>query len=206
MRLLRRAPTALITLVVLTVLIAGRSRMASAGGEELIGTAAPEFTGLAWPGGHPLTVAGLRGRVVLIRFWTDGCPYCAHTAPALNDLHRRYGRDGLTVIGIYHPKPPGPRSEAAVTAAVRRLGFQFPVAIDANWDTLRRWWLDRSDRAWTSVSFLLDRHGRIRFIHPGGEYYPGEGAPGRDYESLRAAIERLLAEPAEANRAVKGAS
>jgi peroxiredoxin len=179
--------------------------MASAKADELIGTAAPEFTGLAWLGGHPLTVAGLRGKVVLIRFWTDGCPYCTHTAPALNGLHRRYAPAGLTVIGIYHPKPPGHRPEAMIADAARRLGFQFPVAIDASWDTLRRWWLDRGDRPWTSVSFLLDRQGRIRFVHPGGEYYPGEGAPGRDYEALHAAIERLLAEPAAPNRAAKGA-
>jgi peroxiredoxin len=170
--------------------------MASAKADELIGKPAPEFRGLTWLGEHSLTVAGLRGKVALIRFWTDGCPYCAHTAPALNELHRRYGREGLTVIGIYHPKPPGPRSEATVAAAARRLGFQFPVAIDADWETLRRWWLSQGDHGWTSVSFLLDRQGRIRFIHPGGEYYPGEGAPGRDYEALRATIEHLLAEPA----------
>ncbi|HUG36776.1 MAG TPA: hypothetical protein VML54_07485, partial [Candidatus Limnocylindrales bacterium] len=72
------------------------------------------------------------------------------------------------------------------------LGFEFPVAIDAGWRTLRAWWLDGRPRAWTSVSFLLDRQGVIRHVHPGGQYVQG----GAEHAALEAAIERLLAQPA----------
>ena len=62
------------------------------------------------------------------------------------------------------------------------------LAIDPDWRTLRRWWLDRADSGWTSVSFLLDREGVIRWIHPGGEYV--EGDP--DFAELEAEVRRLL--------------
>jgi peroxiredoxin len=186
----------LLTIVVLALFGAGDGRMAAATreGSELLGTPSPPLTGLAWVGGHSFSLEELRGKVVLLRWWTEGCAYCANTAPALAALHQRYGPKGLVVIGVYHPKPPGPRSEAAVTAAAARLGLRFPIAIDARWEVLRRWWLDGGERGFTSVSFLLDRRGRIRFVHPGGEFYPGDGPPGRDYEAIRRTIERLLAE------------
>ncbi len=64
------------------------------------------------------------------------------------------------------------------------------MAIDTDWKTLHRWWLDGHSRRWTSVSFLLDRRGVIRHIHPGGQYVKGD----KDYEAMRSKIEALLAE------------
>lgn len=81
-------------------------------GRELIGTPAPEWRNLDWLQGGPLTLEDLRGRVVLVRFWLVGCPYCRTSAPALVGLHEKYGDRGLTVVGIHHPK-----SEAAARSA-----------------------------------------------------------------------------------------
>lgn len=169
--------------------------LAAAEGDELLGTRPPEWTAEHWLNTEPLTLEDLRGRVVLVRFWTGpGCPYCRASAPALNAWHRRHADDGLTVVGLYHHKGSGGADgadPAAVAAYAGELGFEFPVAIDSGWRTLREWWLDGRSRGWTSVSFLLDRQGVIRHVHPGGEYVEGDPAHAR----LEAAIERLLAEP-----------
>ncbi len=69
-------------------------------------------------------------------------------------------------------------------------GFKFPVAVDPEMQTLKQWWLDGDRRKWTSVSFLLDRKGVVRHIHPGGMYVKGDA----DYEAMKAKIVELLAE------------
>jgi thiol-disulfide isomerase/thioredoxin len=80
----------------------------------------------------------LRGRVVLIRWWTDTCPFCAATAPALQKLQTKYGCLGLQVIGVFHPKPAGDWSVERVREAAKRLNMNFPVALDADWKALHR--------------------------------------------------------------------
>lgn len=160
-------------------------------GKELIGKPAQEWTVTHWLNSPPLTLQSLRGKVVLVRWWTaPGCPYCAASAPALNEFHELYREKGLVVIGFYHHKSPQPLNPEEVPRLAKQFGFEFPVAIDPEWRTLRRWWLDVRPRAWTSVSFLIDRKGVIRYIHPGGSYVKGD----LDYESLRQKIEELIRE------------
>jgi peroxiredoxin len=162
---------------------------ASGSGAELIGTAAPDWTLSDWIGSPALSLAGLRGKVVLLRWFTDtSCPYCSLTAPALNQLHRDYAGRGLVVIGVYHHKRSDALDLTAVRGWARDYAFQFPVAVDRDWRTLRSWWLDGHRRAFTSVSFLIDRHGVIRQIHPGGTLAPGTP----DYQAMRARIDQLL--------------
>jgi peroxiredoxin len=160
-------------------------------GAELYGTPAPEWEVTEWIGSPPLTLSGLRGKVVLVRWFTStDCPYCGASAPALNQLHAEYARRGLVVIGMYHHKRPEPLTRDALLGWLRDYGFRFPVAIDRDWRTLKRWWLDARKRAFTSVSFLLDRRGVIRHIHPGGRLALGEA----DIAAMRSQIERLLTE------------
>src|SRR5207248_9910326 len=122
----------------------------------------------------PRTLQGLRGKVALVRWWpAPGCPYCAATAPALNEFHDRYKDRGLVVVGLYHLKSGAPLDPAAVKRSAEKLGLRFPVAIDPGWKTLRSWWLGGGDRRWTSVSFLIDRQGVVRHVHPGGQYVKG---------------------------------
>jgi len=160
-------------------------------GRELLGTRLPEWTLSDWQGSPPLTLAGLRGKVVLVRWWTaPGCPYCVASAEALNGFVAKYRDRGLVVIGAYHHKAESPLTPEHVAAQAKRLGFAFPTAIDRDWHTLRKWWLDRTERGWTSVTFLLGRDGTIRHLHGGGAYYAGE--PG--YVALEKAIETALRE------------
>ena len=168
-------------------------------GDELIGKLAPEWGTLKWMNSQPLKLSELEDKVVLIRWWTETCPFCSSSAPALNEFHDIFKEKGLVVIGMYHPKPPGPRRQKALEKAVKRLGFEFPIALDMDWSRLKRYWLSNSRHRWTSVSFLIDKRGKIRYIHPGGEYYKGEDETRtdaeRDYDELKAMIEKLIAEP-----------
>src|SRR5262245_54817107 len=95
----------------------------------------PAKTPDQWIQGGPLTLEGLRGKVVLLRFFMDSeCPYCRATAPSLNALHDEFGAKGLVVIGMYTPKPrPHPVEPAKVREYVKSYGFRFPVAVDADW-------------------------------------------------------------------------
>lgn len=150
----------------------GRAEVARAF-DEIVGHAAPEWSFERWIRTAPLSLDALRGKVVLLRWWTDKCHYCAATLPALEELRQRHARDGLVVIGVYHPKPPRTMSDRTITSVANKLGFSGPIAVDLDWSTLERYWLDgHPERTWTSVSFLIDRDGVIRWFHGGGEYHP----------------------------------
>ncbi len=160
-------------------------------GTDLIGSAAQPWQVSEWIGSPPLTLGDLHGKVVLVRWFTSpDCPYCHASAPALNRFHHDYASRGLAVIGMYHHKSDDPLTLAAVRGWVREYGFQFPVGVDRDWRTLRRWWLNGTHRDFTSVSFLIDRRGVIRHIHPGGTL--ALGTP--DSAAMQAKIEQLLAE------------
>jgi peroxiredoxin len=172
----------------------------SSDGSSLLGKPSPDWANEKWVQGGPLRLADLRGKVVLLRFFMDAdCPYCRGTAPALNELDREFGPRGLVVVGMYTPKPrPRPATLAEVRGYVETYGFRFPVAVDDDWATLRKLWLDRvPDAAFTSASLLIDRQGVVRHVQEGGLYAKdAASAKGRrDYESMRAAIVKLLAEP-----------
>lgn len=169
----------------------------SRGGHDRVGIPAPPFTVDGWIGSPPLALADLRGKVVLVRFFTDHCAYCRATAPALVELDADYRERGLAVIGLFHPKPRGAKSSVAdVAEVVRGWGWTFPVGLDASWTTLDAYWLESGERSATSASFLVDRQGVIRWVHPGPEFHPDGPADHeqcrRDYADLRAAIDQLL--------------
>ncbi len=167
-------------------------------GAEMLGRRAPEWSFERWVRGPALTPENLRGKVVLLRWWTDGCMYCAATLPGLERLRKRYGPEGLLVIGVYHPKPPRAVSDRDIVTNANRLGFKGPIAVDERWTTLQRYWLDGNpQRRFTSVSFLIDRDGLIRWVHGGGEYHPSTDPEHArcdlEYRGLVSAIEQALA-------------
>jgi len=158
---------------------------------QLIGRPAGAWEFTDWLNSPRLKLEELKGKVVLIRWWTaPGCSYCQATAPALNEFHADYHAAGLEVIGAYHHKVPGPVKVETVKELADGLGFKFPVAVDPGWKTLKRWWLSTGDRDFTSVSFLIDRHGVVRHIHPGGQFVKGD----EDYAAMKRMVEELLAE------------
>lgn len=163
--------------------------------EKLLGQRPVEWRLEHWLNSKPVSLEELHGKVVLVRWWTaPECPFCAATAPALNEFSKTFGERGLVVVGIYHHKSDTPLRPDSVRGYAEKFGFKFPVAIDPDWRTLKKWWLEPVSVDWTSVSFLLDREGRIRHIHPGGQYVKGDVG----YDTMKRMIEELLAEPVTA--------
>src|SRR5438445_7093931 len=131
--------------LLLALSLAGQGAAAQAR-QTRLGKAASEWQATNWLNTAPLTLRDLRGKVVLVRWWTaPDCPYCAATAPALNEFDAVYRDRGLAVIGFYHHKGDAPLRAKVVEEFVRKFGFKFPVAIDPDWRTLKQWWLDSGD-------------------------------------------------------------
>lgn len=174
-------------------------------GAELVGQQAPTWSFTRWIGPQH-SLAELRGKVVLIRWWTEGCHFCATTLPELERLRRAHADQGLVVIGAFHPKPPREVSDRHILSVAKRLGFGGPIAVDRSWTTLDRYWLaGHPERSWTSISFLIDRDGTIRWVHGGGEYHPSsDPAHARcaiQYREMERALAAALAEPPRAANA-----
>jgi peroxiredoxin len=163
-------------------MLSSQSSMDRFAGSDRIGVAAPSFEFDGWLNSEPLSLEGLRGQVVLVRWWTETCPFCASSAPALRSIHEQYSPQGLTVVGVYHPKADrdAPLDIARVERAVEARELNFPIAIDWDWRNgiLADWWLTGPKRPATSVTFLLDKSGIIQFVHPGMEYHDPNGIEG----------------------------
>jgi thiol-disulfide isomerase/thioredoxin len=144
---------------------------------------APEIQGTQrWfntPGGRPLTLASLRGRVVLLDFWTYSCINCIRTLPALRAWDGRYRRDGLTIVGLHAPEFPFERDAGNVERAIARNDLRYPVAQDNDFAT----WRAYGNQYWPA-KYLIDARGRVRYVHF------GEG----EYDTTERAIRALLAE------------
>ena len=144
---------------------------------------APEFVGTQrWfntPGDRPLTLAGLRGRVVLIDFWTYTCINCLRTLPHLEAWDAAYRGDGLTIVGVHSPEFSFERDAGNVAAAIRAEGIRYPVAQDNALATWSAW----GNEYWPA-EYLIDARGHVRHVHF------GEG----DYAETEAAIRALLIE------------
>jgi peroxiredoxin len=178
----------------LVLFLCAASSGAPGEGRELIGRAAPDASELRWLG-PPQPLSQLRGKVVLMRFWSDDCPMCASTLPGVDRLYAQHQKEGLVTVGVYHPKPdPRPVSDVEVRKYAASLGVHFPVAIDADWTVLKRWWLSQRPRDFTSVSFLVDRKGTIRWLHPGGELHPSRDPAHRACDLAWQELERVLAQ------------
>jgi thiol-disulfide isomerase/thioredoxin len=147
--------------------------------------------------GEPVPLSGAgASRATLLRFWTDTCPFCEASLPALQALQDEFGSRGLTTVGVYHPKPPRFMAADQVAEAAHERGFHGPLALDLDWASLQRIWLDGGPRSATSASFLVDADGRVRFVHPGPEFHPSDDPAHSgcqaDYDALRQAITALL--------------
>ncbi|MEH6419873.1 thioredoxin family protein [Pseudomonas sp. CGJS7] len=141
---------------------------------------APEFAGIErWINSPPLTMAGLRGKVVLVEFWTYSCINCIRVMPHVKQWHQRYRDSGLTVVGVHTPEYGYEKIPRNVDAAVARFGIEYPVAQDNAYAT----WNAYHNRYWPAL-YLIDRNGRVVYEHF------GEG----DYAQTEAKIKQLLAE------------
>ena len=126
---------------------------------EPAGPLAPEFVRVTqWLNSPPLSLADLRGRVVLIDVWTFGCYNCRNTLPYLRDWHAKYASEGLQIVGVHTPEFDFESVETNVREAMIRLNVTWPVAMDNNWGT----WRAYKNRYWPR-KYLVDQQGHIRF-------------------------------------------
>jgi cytochrome c biogenesis protein CcdA/thiol-disulfide isomerase/thioredoxin len=138
--------------------------------------AAPDFTGnQRWfntPGGKPLILTSLRGKVVLVDFWTYTCINCIRTLPYVEAWYARYRNRGLVVVGVHTPEFGFEKDAGNVASAIRQNGLRYPVAQDNDYST----WTAYGNQFWPA-KYLIDAHGQVRYTHFGeGEYGKTEGA------------------------------
>ncbi len=173
------AAAALIGLISATGAMIGVSVPARAGAAgKMAAATAPEIRGITrWFNSGPLTLAQLRGKVVMIDFWTYGCINCIRTLPHVVELYNKYKDRGFVVIGVHAPEFDRERSAARVAAAIKRHHITYPVAQDNDFTT----WNAYKNRYWPA-QYIIDRQGRIVFRHA------GEGA----YDVMEQTVRRLL--------------
>src|SRR6266700_2852406 len=151
--------------------------------ELLTGRPAPEFSGLrGWLNSPTLTMTGLKGKVVLLDFWTYSCVNCIRTLPHMKLLHQKYSGQGLVLVGVHTPEFEFEKLPENVASAMKRFGIEYPVAIDSDNVT----WKLYGNQYWPRQT-LVDAAGRVRWEHA------GEG----DYDKIEEQIVALVKEAGE---------
>jgi thiol-disulfide isomerase/thioredoxin len=144
-----------------------------------IGTTAPEVTSPIWINSNARSRDDLRGKVVLVEFWTFGCFNCRNVEPYVKEWHRAYADRGLVIVGVHSPEFSHERNVDAVRQYVDEHNIRYPVAIDNEFVNWKRY----GNRYWPAM-YLIDKRGIIRYVRI------GEGG----YEQTEQTIRRLLAE------------
>ncbi|XHF33233.1 cytochrome c biogenesis protein DipZ [Pseudomonas chlororaphis] len=140
----------------------------------------PSLSGaVQWLNSPELTAESLRGKVVLVDFWTYDCINCQHTLPYVKEWEKKYGKDGLVVIGVHTPEYGYERIIDNVKDQVKKLGITYPVAIDNNYAIWRNF-----DNQYWPAHYLVDAKGQVRYTHF------GEGS----YQAQEQMIQQLLKE------------
>jgi thiol-disulfide isomerase/thioredoxin len=144
---------------------------------------APELTKISgYINSNPITLADLKGKVILVDFWTYSCINCIRTIPYLNAWYEKYADDGLVIVGVHTPEFEFEKDYNNVKAAVEKFGIKYPVALDNEKQT----WNTYENRYWPR-KYLIDSEGYIRYDHI------GEGA----YAETEKVIQSLLTERTE---------
>jgi cytochrome c biogenesis protein CcdA/thiol-disulfide isomerase/thioredoxin len=152
----------------------------------------PSLSGaVEWLNSAPLSSESLRGKVVLVDFWTYDCINCQHTLPYVNEWAKKYEKDGLVVIGVHTPEYGFEKIIDNVRKQVKQLGIGYPVAIDNNYAIWRAF-----DNQYWPAHYFIDAKGQIRYSHF------GEGR----YDTQEKMIQQLLEEAKADVKATGGAS
>jgi len=162
-----------VAVVVASVLLVSGSSPAAA--------TAPEITAETWLNSEPLSMPELRGKVVLVEFWTYGCYNCKNVEPYLQRWHNRYADQGLVILAVHSPEFDYESKLDNVRRYIADNGIDYAVPVDNDFST----WRAFGNRAWPTF-YLIDKRGEVVYSHI------GEGA----YEKTEATIRRLLAENA----------
>ena len=141
---------------------------------------APEIISSNWINSNPLKMEELRGKVVIVEFWTFGCWNCRNIEPYVKAWHKKYAKDGLVVIAVHSPEFSYEKEIEKVKTYVRENNILYAVPIDNEF----RNWRQYHNRYWPTL-YVIDKKGTIQYTRI------GEGA----YEQTEQTIQRLLAEP-----------
>jgi peroxiredoxin len=147
----------------------------------------PEFRGVTrWINSEPLTMSKLRGKIVLVHFWTNGCYNCVNNYPHYKAWQERYADNkDVVIVGIHTPETAGEHDIARIKAQASKHGLKFPIAVDndaANW---KAW----NNRCWPTV-YVVDKKGTVRYGWEGELNYKGAGGE----EKIRKLVDELLLE------------
>src|SRR5438132_10788182 len=133
---------------------------------------APAFAEGKWINSDPLTIEKLRGRVLLVEFWTFACYNCRNTLPSIKSWDAKYRDRGLTIVGVHTPELTEEYNLDNLRREVPSLGIKYAVVTDNDYKTWKAYNLE----AWPTI-FVIDKQGRIRWQHVGeGRYEETEGA------------------------------
>ena len=141
---------------------------------------APEIISSTWINSAPLKMEELRGKVVMVEFWTFGCWNCRNIEPYVKEWHKKYEKDGLVVIAVHSPEFDHEKEIDKVKDYVKDNGISYAVPIDNDFKNWRKY----RNRYWPTL-YVIDKKGTIQYTRI------GEGA----YEQTEKTIQRLLAEP-----------
>ena len=147
---------------------------------------APEVTGItAWLNTEPLTLADLKGKVVVLHFWTHGCINCIHNYPHMKAWHEQFSEKGVTVLGVHTPEFETEKNVERIKKKAKEYDLKFPIAVDNAAKTWKAW-----NNGWWPCVYLIDKKGIVRYGWAGelnSKNVQGE-------RLMRAKIEELLKE------------
>ncbi len=124
---------------------------------------APELQGITgWLNSPPLSLPALRGKVVLLDFWSYGCPYCIYSLPHLIDWYNKYSSMGLVIIGVHSPEYPFESDEVSIQNAVNKYGIPYPVALDNDNQSWHEY-----NGLYYPTTYLIDKNGYVVYRHIG---------------------------------------
>ena len=150
-----------------------------AAGNAAVGMNAPDIVGQTWLNSAPLHLSDLKGKVVMVEFWTLGCYNCRNVEPYVKKWHEKYAVQGLVVIGVHSPEFPYEHDLDKVMSYLKQHDIRFPVPIDNDFSTWNRY----GNRYWPAM-YLIDKQGVIRYVRI------GEGG----YQETERLIQGLLSE------------
>jgi thiol-disulfide isomerase/thioredoxin len=150
-----------------------------ASASAMVGQQAPPITNEIWLNGAPVQPAELKGKVVLVEFWTFGCYNCRNVEPYVKQWHQQYEDQGLVIIGVHSPEFSYEKDVEKVRRYLKDQNIRYLVPIDNDFSTWNRY----GNRYWPSM-YLIDKRGVIRYVRV------GEGG----YQETERLIQRLLQE------------
>lgn len=144
-----------------------------------VGRKAPDIASQTWLNSAPIHLSDLKGKVVMVEFWTFGCYNCRNVESHVKEWHRKYAERGFVVIGVHSPEFSYEHDVDEVTRYLKEHDIRFPVPIDNDFSIWNRY----GNRYWPAM-YLIDKQGVIRYVRI------GEGG----YQETERLIQGLLAE------------